>query len=322
MSSTTSWRSAAASVCSSRWSVARIFAAPHGCRMKSSPERRRWPLVGPLSERECPAQQVSSTSGLVRGDVRDQLLDEVLVPFLRLDDGHVPSVDGGSAREGSCGRHGAFPKGMSGNFTKEDVHASDDFASERVRRAIRRLITRMLVELDSRPPRSLGAPQRSCAAVRATREALAFGQERAKRLRLVEAHGPGPVERELLEDRSRLGAPRRLARPPTRQRAAPQRVVALVRPRGRAARRAAARPCRSSGSPRRRKARSIRRLRRRRSSCGPSPNAIALPAGGSRSRTRKRRCLPSPTVWRSVSSAPGKQQRHARVAEAERRQTS
>ena len=53
------------------------------------------PIVSPLCERERPAQQVLVDVRLVRGDVRDQLLDEVLVPFLCLDDGHVPSVDGG-----------------------------------------------------------------------------------------------------------------------------------------------------------------------------------------------------------------------------------
>ncbi len=53
------------------------------------------PFVGPHREREGPAQQVLVDVLLVRRDVRDQLLDEVLVPFLRLDDGHLPSVDGG-----------------------------------------------------------------------------------------------------------------------------------------------------------------------------------------------------------------------------------
>ena len=56
------------------------------------------PIVSPFCERECPAQQVLVDVRLVRGDVSDQLLDEVLVPFLGLDDGHVPSVDGGPNR--------------------------------------------------------------------------------------------------------------------------------------------------------------------------------------------------------------------------------
>ena len=80
------------------------------------------PLVSPLCERECPAQQVLVDVRLVRGDVRDQLLDEVLVPFLCLDDGHVPSVDGGP-NEGSWPNR-AFPKGVRGNFAKEDDHAA------------------------------------------------------------------------------------------------------------------------------------------------------------------------------------------------------
>ena len=67
------------------------------------------PFVSPFCERERPAQQVLVDVRLVRGDVRDQLLDEVLVPFLGLDDGHVPSVDGGP-NEGSCPNR-AFPKG-------------------------------------------------------------------------------------------------------------------------------------------------------------------------------------------------------------------
>jgi hypothetical protein len=107
--------------------------------------------MSPLCERKCPPQQVLVDVRLVRGDVRDQLLDEVLVPLVCLDDGHVPSVDGGP-NEGSWPKR-AFPKGVRGNFTNEDV------VLQRLRmraqaRAIRRL-TRMLVELDS-----LAAPRR------------------------------------------------------------------------------------------------------------------------------------------------------------------
>src|SRR5436190_1150635 len=43
-------------------------------------------------------------------------------------------------------------------------------------------------------------------------------------------------------------------------------------------------------------------MRRNRSSCAPTPNAIAGPASRPRWRTRKRRCFPSPTVPSSGSS--------------------
>ena len=94
-----------------------------------------------------------------------------------------------------------------------------------------------------------------------------------------------------------------------------------ARPRRRCGgRRAAARPCRSSGSPAGGTRRRSGRRRRKRSSWPPRPNAIAEPASRPRWRTRKRRCLPSPTVESSVELAAVDEQRHARVAEAERRQ--
>ena len=67
------------------------------------------------------------------------------MPFLGLDDGHVPSVDGGP-NEGSC-RIGAFPKGMARELAKGRLYAQTLRMRARAR-AIRRL-TRMLVELDS-----------------------------------------------------------------------------------------------------------------------------------------------------------------------------
>ena len=85
-------------------------------------------------------------------------------------------------------------------------------------------------------------------------------------------------------------------------------LAQLAVPRGRrgrcGARRAAARRCRSSGSPpagtRRRSGPPAQR-----SSREPCPNAIALPASRPSRRTRKRRCLPSPTVASSPSPQPG-----------------
>ena len=52
----------------------------------------------------------------------------------------------------------------------------------------------------------------------------------------------------------------------------------------------------------------------------PCPNAIALPASRPSRRTRKRRCLPSPTVASSASPQPGASSVGRRVAEPERRE--
>ena len=101
--------------------------------------------MGPLGVGKRTAQQVTVDVGLVSLDVGDQLLYEMLMPFLSLDNGHAPSVDGGP-NEGSCAA-GQFPKGMAGELTKVTLL----FRRIRMRaraRAIRRL-TRMLVELDS-----------------------------------------------------------------------------------------------------------------------------------------------------------------------------
>ncbi len=87
-----------------------------------------------------------------------------------------------------------------------------------------------------------------------------------------------------------------------------------------AGRRAAARSCRSSCSPGAGRRRRSCPTRRKRSSCAPRPNAIALPAGRPRSRTRKRRCFPSPTVGQLAELAAGDEQRDAGIAEAERRE--
>ena len=127
-------------------------------------------------------------------------------------------------------------------------------------------------------------------------------------------------ELELREDRARLGRPAVLARPataPRATRAAPRSPRARRR---RAGRRAAARPCRSSGSPaggtRRRSGPAAAGGR----AAAPRPNAIAEPASRPRWRTRKRRCLPSPTSPGCDRLAAGDEQRHVRVAEAERRE--
>ena len=81
VSSTTSWSSAAAIVSSSRRSSARIFAAPHGWWMKSSPERRCWPSWASRREAERARQQLAVDVGVVRRDLREQLVDEVLMPL-------------------------------------------------------------------------------------------------------------------------------------------------------------------------------------------------------------------------------------------------
>ena len=86
------------------------------------------------------------------------------------------------------------------------------------------------------------------------------------------------------------------------------------------ARRAAARRCRSSGSPaagrRRRSGRGGGSGRAASRSRTRSPSRRRAP----RWRTRKRRCLPSPTVSSPVELALLDQQRHAGVAEPERRE--
>jgi hypothetical protein len=69
----------------------------------------------------------------------------MLMPFLSLDNGHAPSVDGGP-NEGSYGA-GEFPKGMAGELAKMTLLLKRIRMRARAR-AIRRL-TRMLVELDS-----------------------------------------------------------------------------------------------------------------------------------------------------------------------------
>ena len=92
MSSTTSWRSAAAIVCSSSRSSARIFATPNGWWMNSSPERRCWPSCALGRERERAGEQIAVEIGLVALDRRDQLVDELLMTLGYLEDGHIHSV--------------------------------------------------------------------------------------------------------------------------------------------------------------------------------------------------------------------------------------
>ena len=116
--------------------MARIFAAPHGMPDEVLARAAALALVGPFCEGEGAAQQVAVDVRLVRRDVRDQLLDEVLVPFLCLDDGHVPSVDGGP-NEGSW-PNGAFPKGMARELHERETHAQRLRMRARAR-AIRRL---------------------------------------------------------------------------------------------------------------------------------------------------------------------------------------
>ena len=88
MSSTTSWRSAAAIVWSSSCSSAQIFADAHGWWMNGSPERRTWPVVRGRRELEGAGDQLLVDVGVVRLDVRDQLVDEVLVVPLNVNDSH------------------------------------------------------------------------------------------------------------------------------------------------------------------------------------------------------------------------------------------
>ena len=89
VSSTVSWRSAAASVASSSRRPARIFAAPHGWWMNSCPERRSCPSCACGREAERPREQLPVDVGLVGLDLGDQLVDEVLMP---LEHRHRPSV--------------------------------------------------------------------------------------------------------------------------------------------------------------------------------------------------------------------------------------
>ena len=176
---------------------------------------------------------------------------------------------------------------------------SEDAAAENARHASSRACSSRSTTRPRRVP-----PRRS--ALRGARQLeRSSGQQRPERLRLVEL-APRPVgELELGEDRARLGRPGVLARPPElgrAARAAPRSRRARRRAGGR---RAAARRCRSSGSPsggRRRRAGPVRATR---SSCGPSPNAIAEPASRPLWRMRKRRCLPSPTTPGWTASQPG-----------------
>ena len=129
------------------------------------------------------------------------------------------------------------------------------------------------------------------------------------------------VELELREDRARLGRPRALPRAPL----AGEPVAQLVEAVG-ARRRPADDELRRDGAvpavllqPERDV---VAPARRRRSSCLPMPNAIAEPASRPRWRTRNRRCLPSPTRREVGKLAAVDEQRHARVAETERREAA
>ena len=63
VSSTASWRSAAATVCSSRPSSATIVATAMGCVMYGSPERRNWPSWAPAAVRPAATIMDVSSSG-------------------------------------------------------------------------------------------------------------------------------------------------------------------------------------------------------------------------------------------------------------------
>ena len=127
------------------------------------------------------------------------------------------------------------------------------------------------------------------------------------------AHGTSPTRAGCASHRRRARAHRRSRAPrastPLHRHATARRASRAAprtrRPRRRrGARRAAARRCRSSGSP----AAGTRRRSAPRAGSGraapPMPNAIAEPASRPRWRTRKRRCLPSPTVDGSATSQP------------------
>ena len=60
--------------------------------MKSSPERRCWPSCAFAAKTERAGEQLPVDVGLVRLDVGDQLVDEVLVMPFDVDDSHELSV--------------------------------------------------------------------------------------------------------------------------------------------------------------------------------------------------------------------------------------
>ena len=290
--------------------------------MNGSPERRCWPSW----ERAANAKACSSSPvgvGLVRLDVCDQLVEEVLVarqtgrlPYLKCTSAPKRRiVSPGRVAEGKVGYRpnmtvllARLPNGAAGaRFAawRGSWWSSTRRASARVRRP----------PLFGSPAASQFAGSRSLCE---RRQRLAFEQG-AERLGLEQA-APGPCPRGR--------APRT---PPARRRSTRRGRRAI---RGEPPAELAVALGRLEDPPddELRRGRPVPRVRleaeshvvgavcRQRSSCEPSPNAIALPAGPPSSAPRKRRCLPSPTVCRSLSSQPGDEQRHARVAESERRQ--
>ena len=133
-------------------------------------------------------------------------------------------------------------------------------------------------------------------------------EQRAEALGLeqVPAAEPGLVDLELGEDRDRVGVARRGRLAVLGDEPVAQRVEARVGGEDRAARRAAATTVPFQRFSSSRNATSQRPVAcDSESSRAPAPNAIALPASLPSRRTRKRRCLPSPTVASSPSSQPG-----------------
>ena len=97
MSSTTSWRSAAAIVCSSRRSSAQIFATPNGWLDEVLAGAARLALVRARREVERARQQIAVDARVVGLDVREQLVDEVLVSLSMSTTAMTFSVLGGLA---------------------------------------------------------------------------------------------------------------------------------------------------------------------------------------------------------------------------------
>jgi len=116
VSSTTSWRRAAAIVCSSRCSSARIFATPNGWLMNSSPERRCWPACALAANENARARRDRVDLRLVLGHRLDQLIDELLMTLRYLEYGHrhilLRASEANPSAERACaeGKTVAMPK--------------------------------------------------------------------------------------------------------------------------------------------------------------------------------------------------------------------
>ncbi len=186
--------------------------------------------------------------------------------------------------------------------------ALDDVAGERRARASQP-VSLARHERGSPPGPTRTPPSRprlasSGRALGGSRECRRREQERPERLGLVELPLRPVGELELGEDLARLARPGVLARLPERSRGA--RAAPRSRPACRRAggRRAAARRCRSSGSPSGGRRCRGARARRAGRAAAPRPNAIAEPASRPLWRIRKRRCLPSPTTPGCTASQP------------------